>query len=98
MIATIKRGLIVTRFSDVILLDPQSLLCSEFTRDGLWLIENGKISKPIKNFRFTESPMFVLNNVEQLGIPQRVFHPAAPVIVPPVQARDFSFTSLSEAV
>jgi predicted Zn-dependent protease len=72
----------------------------------LWLIENGKISKAIKNFAFTESPLFALNNVEQIGVPQRVFHPArsavfarpAPVIVPPLKVRDFSFTALSTAV
>jgi predicted Zn-dependent protease len=98
MIATTKRGVLVTRFWGVHVLDPQSLLSTGYTRDGLWLIENGKISKPIKNFRFTESPMFVLNNVEQLGVPQRVFHPQAPVVVPPIKARDFSFTALSEAI
>jgi predicted Zn-dependent protease len=98
MIATTKRGLRVTRFSNTHVVDPDSLLCTGYTRDGLWLIENGKISKPVKNFRFTESPMFVLNSIEQLGIPQRVFHPSAPVVVPPIKARDFSFTSLSEAI
>jgi hypothetical protein len=56
------------------------------------------VSKAVKNFRFTESPMFVLNNVEALGVPQRVFHPGMPVVVPPIKVRDFSFTSLSEAV
>jgi predicted Zn-dependent protease len=98
MIATTKRGFRVTRFSNVGVLDPNSLLCSGYTRDGLWLIENGKISKPVKNFRFTESPLFMLNNVDALGVPQRVFHPSAPAIVPPIKARDFSFTSLSEAI
>jgi predicted Zn-dependent protease len=62
------------------------------------LIENGKISKPIKNFRFTESPLFVLNNVEQIGVPQRIFHPGFPIIVPALKVRDFSFTSLSDAI
>jgi predicted Zn-dependent protease len=98
MIATTKRGIRVTRFSNVGVVDPKSLLLSGYTRDGTWLIENGKISKPIKNFRFTESPLFVLNNVEALGVPQRVFHPSAPVIVPPIKAREFNFTALSEAV
>jgi predicted Zn-dependent protease len=98
MIASTKRGLRVTRFSNVGVIDPNSLLCTGYTRDGLWLIENGKITKPVKNFRFTESPLFVLNNVEALGVPQRVFHPSAPVIVPPIKASDFSFTALSEAI
>jgi predicted Zn-dependent protease len=98
MIATTERGLLVTRFSDLSVIDPNSLLVEGYTRDGLWLVEKGKIAKPVKNFRITESPMFVLNNVEQLGAPVRVFHPSAPAIVPPIKARDFSFTSLSEAV
>jgi predicted Zn-dependent protease len=62
------------------------------------LIENGKISKPIKNFRFTESPLFALNNLEQIGVPQRIFHPGFPIVVPALKVRDFSFTGLSDAV
>jgi predicted Zn-dependent protease len=68
------------------------------TRDGLWLIEKGKISKPIKNFRVTESPLFVLNSVLALGEPQRVFRPNAPAVCPAVMAQDFSFTGLMDAV
>jgi predicted Zn-dependent protease len=98
MIQTTQRGLYVTRFSTIELLDLRSLLCSGYTRDGLWLIEKGKITKSVKNFRFTESPMFVFNQVDQLGPPQRVFHPIAPAVVPPAKVRDFSFTSLIDAV
>jgi predicted Zn-dependent protease len=98
MIATTKRGVIVTRFDQVRLLDQRSLLQSGYTRDGLWLIENGKISKPVKNFRFTESPLFALNNVGQIGTPQRVFCPGSAAVVPAFKIRDFSFTALSDAV
>jgi predicted Zn-dependent protease len=98
MIATTKRGIRVTRFWGAGVIDDRSLLCTGLTRDGLWLIENGKITKPIKNFRFTESPLFVLNNLDALGVPQRVFSPSAPVVVPPIKAHEFSFTSLSSAV
>jgi predicted Zn-dependent protease len=98
MIATTKRGLLVTRFSNMDTVDFGSALYSGYTRDGLWLIENGKISKPVKNFRFTESPFFVFNQVEQVGEPVRVFRPHAPAIVPPIKVRDFSFTSLADAV
>ena len=86
-------------------LDVRSQLYRGYTRDGLWLIENGKISKPVKNMAVTESVLFALNNVEQLGVPQRVFHPASgwrsapqPVVVPPLKIRDFSFTALADAV
>jgi predicted Zn-dependent protease len=98
MIATTKRGIFVTRFSNIEQVDGNSLLYTGYTRDGLWLVENGKISKPIKNFKFTESPMFVFNSIEQLGPPVRVFHPDAPAIVPPVKVRDFSFTALADAI
>jgi predicted Zn-dependent protease len=98
MIAATKRGVLVTRLFNVQLIDRRSLLQSGYTRDGTWLIENGKISKPIKNFRFVESPLFALNNVEQIGVSQRVFCPGFAAIVPALKVRDFSFTALSDAV
>ena len=106
MIATTKRGLLVTRFDDVILADGTSQLYRGYTRDGLWLIEQGKISKAVKNLVFSESILSALNNVEQLGPSERVFQPVRswrygvpqPAIVPPLKIRDFSFTALSDAV
>lgn len=98
MIATTTRGVLVTRFSNVEVIDSVSLLSTGYTRDGTWLIERGKIAKPIMNFRFTESPLFVLNQIEQIGPVQRVFHPEAPVVVPSLKVRDFSFTNLSDAI
>jgi predicted Zn-dependent protease len=98
MIATTKRGLLVTRFSNVGVLDQQSLLSTGYTRDGVWLVENGKISKAVKNFRFVESPLFAFNQVEQLGTPQRVFYPGSAAIVPAMKINDFSFPSLSDAI
>lgn len=108
MISTTTRGLLVTRFSNVRPLDAVSLLSTGLTRDGLWLIEHGKISKAVKNLRFTESPLFVLNSVEQLGVPVPVFRPVknpyvqdqplTPAIVPPLKSRDFSFTSMIDAI
>jgi predicted Zn-dependent protease len=108
MIASTQRGLLVTRFSDIRNLDGNSLLSSGLTRDGLWLVEHGKITKAVKNLRFTESPLFVLNSIEQLGVPVPVFRPVrspyeqavplTPAIVPPLKARDFSFTSTIDAI
>jgi predicted Zn-dependent protease len=98
MVANTTRGLLITRFSQVQILDLQSMLCTGLTRDGLWLVEHGKISKPVKNFRFTESPLFILNKVEQIGRPERVFSPGEPAVVAPMTVSDFSFTSLVDAV
>lgn len=106
MIATTKRGLLVTRFDQLQELHFTSQLYRGYTRDGLWLIENGKISKAAKNLACTESILFALNNVEQLGVPKRIFQDAgfgvftipAPAVVPPLKIRDFSFTALTDAV
>lgn len=98
MIASTKRGILVTRFSNIRIIDHNSLLSTGYTRDGLWLIENGQVSKAIKNFRFTDSPLFALSNVEAIGVAQRVFHPGAPVVVPALKVRDFNFSGLSDAV
>ncbi len=106
MIASTKRGVLVTRFSGIRELDKDSVLLGGYTRDGLWLIENGKISKAIKNFRFTESPLFMLNQIDMLGPPEAVFNPVkspyqfqiSPMIVPAIKARDFSFTAMVDAV
>ncbi len=98
MIETTRRGILVTRIGNIRVLDASSMLMSGNTRDGLWLVENGKISKSVKNFRIVDSPLFVLNNVVQLGVPQRTFRPLAPAICPPVKSNDFSFTALMDAV
>jgi predicted Zn-dependent protease len=98
MIASTTRGVLVTRFSQIEMLDRRSLLLAGYTRDGVWLIENGKIRTPVKNFRFTESPLFALNNIDQIGVSQRVFCPGQAVVVPPLKIRDFAFTSLSDGV
>jgi predicted Zn-dependent protease len=102
MVRTTRRGLLVTRFWHVGNPNDASLTVEGFTRDGLWLIEDGKITKAVRNFQFTESPVFVLNNLDQLGEPVPVFHPSrpglSPVMVPPLKAHDFSFTSLIDAI
>jgi predicted Zn-dependent protease len=97
MIATTERGLLVTRLSDVHVIDWLTLLCTGVTRDGMWLIERGKITRPVKNLRFTDSPMFAFANVAQVGAAARV-HAPFPVMVPAIKVRDFNFTALADAV
>lgn len=98
MIATTPRGLLITRFVDVTLLDRESLLSTGLTRDGLWLIENGQLTRPVQNFRFTDSPFAAFNQVEQLGVPVPIFNPETPALVPPVKVRELNFTTLIDAV
>jgi predicted Zn-dependent protease len=94
------KGILVTRIWYLRFVDPQTVLLTGLTRDGTFYIENGKIAHPIKNMRFNESPVIMLNNIEALGKPVRVAsgEGISSVLVPPVKARDFTFTSLSDAV
>ncbi|MBX2965885.1 MAG: TldD/PmbA family protein [Cyclobacteriaceae bacterium] len=99
MIKDTKKGVLVTRFWYIRAVDPQTLLYTGLTRDGTFYIENGKIKHPIKNFRFNESPIIMLNNLETLGRQQRVgggFGGAS--LIPAMKVRDFTFSSLSDAV
>jgi predicted Zn-dependent protease len=95
-----KKGVLVTRTWYIRLLDPQTLLLTGLTRDGTFYIENGEIMYPVKNFRFNESPVIMLNNVEELGKPMRIAGDESnyAMMIPPMKLRDFTFTSLSDAV
>ncbi|MGB9109637.1 MAG: TldD/PmbA family protein [Telluria sp.] len=100
LIASTKKGVVVTRTWYIRMVDPQSLLLTGLTRDGTFYVENGKIKYPIKNFRFNDSPVAMLNNVEELGKPT-IIGPdevAYQMVIPPMRIRDFNFTSLSDAV
>jgi predicted Zn-dependent protease len=94
MIRDTRRGILVTRLWYIRQLDPQTQLYTGLTRDGTFYIENGEIRYPIKNFRFNESPIVMLNNIEQLGRPVRINGS----MIPPMKIRDFTFSSLSDAV
>lgn len=94
LIKNTKKGILVTRFWYIRAVDPQTLLYTGLTRDGTFYVEDGKIKHPIKNFRFNESPIIMLNNVEAMGKPVRVNGN----LVPPLKIRDFTFSSLSDAV
>jgi predicted Zn-dependent protease len=76
MIATTERGVLVSHFDHIESEDPQSVQLSTVTRDGVWLIERGKITFPVKNMRVIESPMFIGANVLQLGKSERVLSSA----------------------
>jgi predicted Zn-dependent protease len=100
MIKSTERGILVSRLWYIRMVDPQSLLLTGLTRDGTFYIENGKIKFPVKNFRFNESPVIMLNNVEALGKPERSISVESyrSYLIPPMKIRDFTFSSLSDAV
>ena len=95
-----KKGVLITRTWYIRLVDPQTVLLTGLTRDGTFYIEDGEIKYPIKNFRFNESPAIMLNNIEEIGKPVRVADDESPFVmmIPPLKVRDFTFTSLSDAV
>ncbi|MEM7282933.1 MAG: metallopeptidase TldD-related protein, partial [Pseudomonadota bacterium] len=98
LIADTDRGILVTRTWYIRSVDPQTQLYTGLTRDGTFYIENGEIRYPLKNFRFNESPVIMLNNLEELGKAQRVSLFGNAVMMPAIKAREFTFTSLSDAV
>jgi predicted Zn-dependent protease len=113
MIANCEFGVYVNRLSDTALVDERSGMVTGVTRDGCFLIRNGKIDKSIKNLRFLESPFFAFNKLEMIGTPERVAFgytrppynmglwnrwPRLPVMAPPLMVTDFNFNALSDAV
>jgi predicted Zn-dependent protease len=103
MIRSTERGLLVTRLWYIRGVDQRTILFTGLTRDGTFLVENGRVTTPVKNLRWNETPIFMLNNIEMMGQPTRVAASEAgstspAVLVPPLKVRDFTFTSLSDAV
>ncbi len=100
MIRATERGILVTRLWYLREVDPRTILYTGLTRDGTFLIEEGRIARSISNLRFNESPLFMLNNLEMLGPSERIAGTEAggAVAMPAMKVRDFNFTSLSEAV
>ncbi len=96
MIKATPRGLLISRFWYVRGVDPRTLVLTGLTRDGLWWIDKGKISHPVRNLRFNQSVLAMLApwNVEAIGAPQRL----APVMVPALKLGSFTFTSISDAI
>lgn len=95
-----SRGLLVTRTWYIRSVDAQTLLFTGLTRDGTFFIEDGQIKYAVKNMRFNESPVIMMNNLDALGKPMRVStdETGQPSLVPPMRIRDFNFASLSDAV
>lgn len=100
MIRSTDRGVLLTRLFYLRMVDPRTLLVTGLTRDGTFLIENGQIARAIKNFRFNESPLFMLNNLDAIGPAVRVAgtESGGAIVMPSLKVKSFNFTSLSDAV
>jgi predicted Zn-dependent protease len=100
LIRATKKGVLISRFWYIRDLNPMILLLTGLTRDGTFLIENGKIRHPVNNFRFNESPINLLRNVEMMSRPQRAVggETGQSALVPGLKVREFNFSSISDAV
>lgn len=94
LIASTEKGLLVTNLHYIRVVNPQTIQLTGLTRDGVWLVENGKISRPVSNLRFNESPAVVLANVLGMTRAER----SGNVVVPAIKASSFTFSSQSDAV
>ena len=97
MIADTERGLLVTRLWYIRELDPYEKAMTGMTRDGLFLVEKSKISRSVRNFRFNQSILQMLRNVEALGPSRRATaEESFEMVVPPMKIKDFNFSEVTK--
>ncbi|HEX5227881.1 MAG TPA: TldD/PmbA family protein [Bryobacteraceae bacterium] len=96
MIASTDRGILVTRLWYIREVDPYEKIMTGMTRDGTFLIENGRIARGLRNFRFNQGIIELLNNVEALSPSVRASgEEAFDMVVPAMKARGFNFTEVT---
>jgi predicted Zn-dependent protease len=102
MIASTERGLLLTCLWYIREVDPQTLLLTGLTRDGVYLVENGEVTGAVNNFRFNESPVAMLGRLAEVGVTERTlprewgdyFNRTA---MPPLRVEGFNMSSVSQA-
>jgi predicted Zn-dependent protease len=93
MIASMDRGILVTRLWYIREVDPYEKVLTGMTREGTFLVEHGKVECGIRNLRFNQSLIQMLRNVESLGEAVRASgEESIDMVVPPMKVRDFNFT------
>lgn len=101
LIADTRQGVLITSLFYIRFVDPRTLLLTGLTRDGVFWIENGKVSHPVTNFRWNESPARVLENVDAMTTAVRApprESMAGNVVVPALRVKEFELSSVSDAV
>jgi predicted Zn-dependent protease len=97
MIASTERGVLVTRLWYIREVDPYEKIVTGMTRDGTFLVEDGRIKQGIRNFRFNESLIHMLSNVEAMSAPLRACgEESFDMVVPAMKIRDFNFTEVTK--
>jgi predicted Zn-dependent protease len=97
LVASTEYGLLVTSFWYIRTVDPQTILHTGLTRDGLFLIEKGEITRPVVNFRWNESPAAIFHSIEAMTPAERVVTREGyiPIVAPAAKISEFRFSSVS---
>ena len=99
LIKSTDRGLLITRLWYIRVLQPKTLQLTGLTRDGVFLVENGKVTDPVTNFRWNESPVRVLQNTTKMTRSARALgSEGGSMIAPAMVVQDFNLASISDAV
>ena len=98
MIKTTERGILVTHFHYTNIIDPMRMIVTGMTRDGTFLVEDGKIAYPVKNLRFTQSMIDALNNVVSISRDQKTVSAffGGSMVVPAMKINNFRFSSTTD--
>ena len=97
MVASTERGLLVTRLWYIREVDPYEKVMTGMTRDGLFLVENGQVTGAVRNFRFNQSLIEMLKNVELLSPAVRAAgEEAFEMVVPAMKVREFHFSEVTK--
>ena len=97
MVRSTDRGILVTRLWYIREVDPYEKVLTGMTRDGNFLVENGRIAAGIRNFRFNQSILEMLSNVEMMGPAVRAAgEESFEMVVPAMKVRNFHFTEVTK--
>lgn len=97
MIASTERGILVTRLWYIREVEPFEKMLTGMTRDGTFLVENGRLQGGVRNFRFNESLIHMLSNVEAMSTPVRSCgEESLDMVVPAMKVREFNFTEVTK--
>jgi predicted Zn-dependent protease len=102
MISSTKRGLLLTSIWYIREVDPERLLLTGLTRDGVYLVENGEVVGAVNNFRFNESPIELLGRISEIGVAELTLCREwndyfNRTIMPTVRVPDFNMSTVSQA-
>jgi predicted Zn-dependent protease len=102
MVSRTERGLLLTTLWYIREVDPQTLLLTGLTRDGIYLVEGGEVTGAVNNFRFNESPVGMLGRLAEVGatvptLPREWGDYFTRCAMPPVRVEGFNMSSVSQA-